>query len=48
MIQPEAQISGIGTLLIVTGAIILLVTIIAYFSNPIRQLEKLLPDYIHD
>ncbi|MBI5053655.1 MAG: hypothetical protein HZB52_10370, partial [Chloroflexi bacterium] len=48
VIQPEAQISGIGTLLIVTGAIILLVTIIAYFSNPIRQLEKLLPDYIHD
>lgn len=48
VIQPRAQISGIGTLLTVTGAIILLVTIIAYLSNPIRQLEKLLPDYIHD
>jgi MFS family permease len=48
VIQPGAQVSGIGTLLIVTGAIILLVTIIACISSPIRRLENLLPDYIND
>ncbi len=48
VIQPGTQISGIGNLLIVTGAIILLVTTIAYISNPIRRLENLLPDYTND
>ena len=47
VIRPEAQVSSIGTLLIVTGAMILLVTTIASMSSPIRHLEKLLPDYIN-
>ncbi len=44
-LESGTQTSGIGMVLIVTGAIIIFVTGVAYTSSSIRRLEKVLPDY---
>ena len=44
-LESSSQTSGIGMVLFVTGATVVLVTLIAYTSSSIRRLENILPNY---
>ena len=44
-LESGSQTSGIGMVLFVTGATVVLVTLIAYTSSSIRRLENILPNY---